>query len=159
MAGNDAQQAWVERVLGVALTASPWDADSDAEDRPDGPLVAYRKALLGFRAARADVEKQLQSLSERIAEQLPSEAQLATRVAADIGRICDTLSDGIDAGLNALGEGREQQNRKIRDDVLALVAAVGTNPLIAHVDRNPVAPTSVADTLITALTRVAATVN
>ena len=159
MAGNDAQQAWVERVLGVALTPSPWDPDIDSESRPEGPLIAYRKALLGFRAARADVQQQLQSLSERIAEQLPSEAELATSVAADIDRICDTLSDGIDAGLNALGEGREEQNRKIRHDVLALVAAVGANPLIAHVDRNPVAPTSVANTLITALTRVAATVN
>ena len=90
---DDDKHAWVERVLGIQTqSAEPWDIGDDPEPRRDGPLVAYRKALLGFGAARQEVRRQLQTLSAAISDQLPEEAVLATRVADDIDRVCETLS-------------------------------------------------------------------
>jgi hypothetical protein len=144
-----AKDAWIRKVLGVNL--------GSAEDTPTG-VVAYRKALLAFRAARDRATAQTRALAQDIANTLPEEADLAERVADEIDMFCDTLSDTIDAGINALAESRAESNAAVRRDVLALIDRLAANKLIAHVDRNPLRPLAIAQTLTATLKGVADTV-
>ncbi|HKM61407.1 MAG TPA: hypothetical protein VJY39_02845 [Acidisphaera sp.] len=154
-----AQRAWMRDVFGVRLGL----ADGPRTDGPrtDGPpkgVVAYRKALLAFGAARMRATSEARALANDIAEALPEEADLAERVADEVDAFCDTLGDTIDAGINALSDGRAEQNAAVKREVLALIDRVAADKLIAHVDRNPLRPVAIAQTLTAALKGVADTV-
>jgi hypothetical protein len=144
-----AKRTWVRNVLGINLGST--------EGASTG-VVAYRTALLAFRAARDHVTAQTRALAQDIADTLPEEADLAERVADEIEVFCDTLSDTIDAGINSLADNRAESNAAVRNSVLALVDQLAANRLIAHVDRNPMRPLAIAQTLTAALKGVAHTV-
>jgi len=157
----DPQRRWVQDVLGVNFEVGESPALFDLGDDADTPLVgvvAYRKALLDFRAARADVRGQLAALSALVADTLPGEAKLAEQVAASIETFCDRLSNSIDDGINAMTGERGVENDRIQHQVLDLIRETHDDALIAHVDENPFMRLSVGPTLVGALTRVAASI-
>jgi hypothetical protein len=158
---RDAKDAWVSRVLDVNPASTSQVTRPDPQHDPTSPpvgLVAYRKALLGFRAAIAQVNGQLQSFADMVADELPEEADLAGRVAAEVNAECDRLNDRIDTGIGAPSVGRAEENQKIHRAMVALIVRVRAHKLIAHVDKNPIMPMNIAATLTGALARVAETI-
>jgi hypothetical protein len=149
------QDVWVERFLGMTLEeAHPEVASGDIAPEMVSGLVAYRKALLAFGQAKAQVTAQLAKLRQAIPAAVPEESELADQVADQIEGLTEALGDAVDAAINTANDARAPYNeatKRLIDDYLKVLAE---DELISHVDRNPFAPTTIAASLSAALTGI-----
>ncbi len=140
---NEEQAAWLSDRLGVVVR-------SDGSAPPVG-IVAYRKALLGFEAARKAVGGQIAALEKAIPATLPDEAELARAVAARLAEFTDEIGDAIDAAINAAQSEREPYNDTTRQIIASYLDELDDDPLVKHVDANPFHPVAMRATLGAAL--------
>jgi hypothetical protein len=153
---DDTKRAWVERVLGVTVPGAP-GVDTAAADAPPQGIVAYRKALLEYGAARQTVAAQIEALRKKIPETLPHEAELADEVADEISAMNEEIGDAIDEAINTARDERASGIENVQSMIESWLAELDGDPLIQHVDANPFSPVTVSATLGTALRKIAAT--
>jgi len=150
MSGTSAQTAWVGRVLGVTVP--------DAPKGDGGSLVAYRKALLEFEAARKTVDGQIEALRQAVGNKMPAETEMAEELAEQLADLNENVGDAVDAAISAAADERAAANAQAVAELQAYVEELARNPLVKHADGNPFIPVSIAATLTAALKKVAATV-
>ena len=121
-------------------------------------LVAYRKSLLGLRQAVGTVERQIAQLVAAIPTQLPDEVDLAEELADSLRDSTEALYDLVDEAMGAADDPDTRSSRELRAMLEGLIAEVGSDPVIQHVDANPFGVAlSISTTLGKALESVRAT--
>jgi len=117
------------------LKAEAIDAQVDAEDEGRG-VVAFRKALLSWEAARNSAVSKLRSLQATVAKQYPD---------ADVDRLNDifdevdeSLNDALINCINAEDSGdRKHYNAVALDIIRDYKSTIDGSELVQGVDRNP----------------------
>jgi hypothetical protein len=162
--GDAAKSAWVERVLGFAVSGDG-QAQAQGLDKADRlagedskSLVNYRKALLAFDTAKKNVDQQIEALADKIAAVLPDEADFAQSLHMVLATFNDKVADAVDAAMNTAQESRAGANEAAVRTIEQYIKEIDTSALVAHVDRNPFMPTRVGAILKTALNDIVATI-
>ncbi len=138
----DAKDLWVRNVLGIDPRAA-----LAAQNRVKPGTVAYRKALLGFSKAKAQVWSQFDQFTSALAKELPEEATLAKQVSDQLAKLNNEIGAVVDHALNASGGADD----KVRSKIEAYAARLAGDPLIEHLDDNPFVSLSIKSTLSGAL--------
>jgi hypothetical protein len=139
---TQSHKAWVARVLGVNVGGG---------DMPEHGIVAYRKALLAYRAAKSNVSSRLMALKAAIPAALPHEAELADEVATELETLNDEIGSAIDEAMNAAVDARAPYNAETRRIIARYQALLAEDELVRHVDANPFVEVRMAATLGAAL--------
>ncbi len=121
-------------------------------------IVAYRKALLEFNAAKQQVAAQISAFEKALGSTLPQEKELAGAAAAMLNEYNEALGDLIDQAMSTSQDEREPINDDIRDEIEDYIADLAENELIQHIDTNRYARTTIAATLTAALTKIVQTI-
>jgi hypothetical protein len=134
----------------AAATAASAAAPTAAATAPraDGKLVAYRKLLLEWDAAKKKASAQIAKFRDTVSAEFPDLAGAARSLDQVMERFNEGLADAIDDTLNAANEAQRERHR----DRAAAIARryfmqVKADPLFRHVDENPVGPLTVRATL------------
>ncbi|MES1265975.1 MAG: hypothetical protein ABUU24_10050, partial [Variovorax sp.] len=129
------------------------DAQIDEEDTGRG-VVAFRKALLNWDAARNSAFAEIRSLQAKVIEQYPDAD--VERLGEIFERLDESLHDALVDCINAEDEeDRKHYNSLALDVVRDFESRVSGDELIDGVDSNPFAKVAVGNTLKKALGQVA----
>lgn len=123
--------AALDRLDGMLAAAAP----SGQAGYPG--LVAYRKSLLNFRDAKAQVDHQIATLKAAIPTNLPDEQDLATELAATLGTYADDLLTAVDNAMKVAENEAAPVTQSVVTEIDGFAATVTTSELIKHVDTNP----------------------
>ncbi|HEX5325935.1 MAG TPA: hypothetical protein VFW75_04640 [Acetobacteraceae bacterium] len=138
-------------------TVRPTDESLFAVVRSDGQLVAYRKLLLVWDAAKKQAQGQIDGLKTAIGRASPALAKSADILDGVMGRLNQGLADAIDAALNASGTSeRAREHARAAELARSYLMIVNFDPVFQLVDRNPVTPLTLRATLGDALKQLVA---
>ena len=132
---------------------------SDKKTEPSGikGLIKYRQSLLNFDAAKKSVIVQIEKLSKSIVDNFPDEAKAADEVVEKIKYLNENLQDLIDSAMNQLEDESRPINSKILHEIKEYQEFLKSNPLVAHLDKNPFdSSVKIRETLWSALVKIEA---
>ncbi len=127
--------------------------------RSDGQLVAYRKSLLAWDAAKKSAAQQLTDLKGAITTAWPALVQAAGVVERAMDQLNTGLSQAIDAAINAKGTSeRGRQHAFAAALARSYLTRVTFHPAFALLDGNKLMPLRLRATLGDALKQVVAAI-
>jgi hypothetical protein len=153
-----AQDAWVDRVLGVRL-------ETRGSARPGGAAVQVAKGLLLWNSMRSYVVQQVKQLQQAILN-VTADEEDHDEIAQNIGNLEELLELLDDNLSDKLGELRGEPDltrkavlsRDARKIVQDYKARAITNELFNDIDNNGIIPLDIRSKVMTALDAVANTI-
>ena len=154
------QDSWVQRVLGLAVAGGRSAGTSDAAARIPAGIVVLQQSRLAWDGLRKSVQTQLQSIEQATIKAVEAHnadetvedeydpAEVATGLKAIYGilqKLDTRLIEKLDAALGAEGDTRARLNREARDIVGEYGAVLASDPMLAKIDLNGFANTSIRD--------------
>ena len=149
MSDSTAQQAWVARVLGVAVPpAGGAGGPSDDRQEPRPGVVAYRKLLLEWDTAKKRAGAQIAGFQQTVAKDYPDLAKAAGQLDRIMQRFNEGLADALDAAISAkTGAEEDRFNQRAAAIAQRYIVMVKVDPLYRHIDENPLTPLTVRATI------------
>lgn len=136
----------LEKLLGTQGNAArpvvrPSDDSVGDIIRSEGQLVAYRKMLLEWDAAKRQAREQLDGLKQEIASRAPALAESAKVLDGVMLRLNDGLSEAIDGAIKARDSNvRVDLHNRAAELARSYLVTVNFDPVFKLIDQNHIRP-------------------